>query len=341
MFLCNAVQQISGCHTSISLRCAPHSFKLPQPFFTTSLLLFSFERYEAALDAVRQLSLPASLQIALVVANHAELATLAPKVQDIIDEMQAEAEAEAASGGHQEDDDDDQEVLAASAPTPPAALPRRAPRPATVTPRLSGLVSRRQLDAQQQEQERQLALQEQQLQEEQEQGRRQQQRARPVNRVSFGQSSSKRSALAAVVSPPKAEEGGEAGSFSDDEEDGGEEVDVDTADEGEVGEDGVVNGGGAEEEEEEEEGYELANNEDELQQDSPPASPVKKAKPFNPFGKKDHGVMASPPKKRRNVFELLAATASPSPKKAPKLATKASAMVKSAHSKRNKLRGVL
>jgi hypothetical protein len=40
-------------------------------------------RYEAALDAVRQLVLPASLDIALVVANHATLATLAPKVQEI------------------------------------------------------------------------------------------------------------------------------------------------------------------------------------------------------------------------------------------------------------------
>jgi len=271
------------------------------------------------------------------VANHAQLATLPPKVQDIIDEMEAEAAAEASGNQAGEDDEEDFEVAAALLP-PPSALPRRAPRPATVTPRLSGLVSRRQLDAQQQEQERLLAAQEQQLQEEEEQARRQQQqqqqRARSANRVSFG-ISSKRSAVAAVVSPPKAEVGEAAGSFSDDE--GGEEVDVDTADEGEVGEEGAENNG----EEAGEEAYELANNEDELQQHSPPASPVKKAKPFNPFGKKDHGVMASPPKKRKNVFELLAAAASPSPKKAPKLATKASAMVKSAHSKRNKLRGVL
>lgn len=277
--------------------------------------------------------MPASLEIALVLANHAQLATLAPKVQDIIDEMQAEAAAEAS--GNQAEDDDDLEV-AAALPPPPSGLPRRAPRPATVTPRLSGLVSRRQLDAQQQEQERLLAAQEQQLQEEQAQARRQQQRARSANRVSFG-ISSKRSAVAAVVSPPKAEVGEAAGSFSDDDE-GGEEVDADTADEDEVGEEGAENNG---EEGGEEEAYELANNEDELQHDSPPASPVKKAKPFNPFGKKDQGVMASPPKKRKNVFELLAATASPSPKKAPKLSTKASAMVKSAHSKRNKLRGVL
>jgi len=67
---------------------------------------------------------------------------------------------------------------------------------------------------------------------------------------------------------------------------------------------------------------ELPNNEEELQalsDDEGAASPVKavatKKQPFNPFGKKGADVLASPPRKRKSVFEMLGKIqASPSKK---------------------------
>ena len=53
------------------------------------------QRFEAALDACRQLSLPGSFDIAVAIANHASLASLAPRVEQVRDEALAAEEGPA------------------------------------------------------------------------------------------------------------------------------------------------------------------------------------------------------------------------------------------------------
>jgi len=210
------------------------------------------ERYEAALDAVRLLTLPKSFEIALSIANFSDLPSLAPSVEEIKLEKLACDEV---------DNEEEEEEVEYAVPTPR---------------------SREQQRGRQQQQQQEVGV--------------------GARRVSFG----------GHKTPPAQSKGQSAVPVSPgnhDDGDDGQDSDLGGDDEGTEARDSSAaaantnEASGFSDDDEDEE--ELLNNEAELQSGGH-NSPAKKGKPFNPFGKKEmFSAVASPPRKRKGVFEML------------------------------------